>query len=157
MNRYGRLAFEFQTHHFPDRLEIGDPVDHYTALGERIAAMVSDRRDEILGPVRPNESPEEYRLRGYQALRTAEELVLTEMVFEPAEIKPPEGQRDPWLTGYYEWLDEMREINPESFLEDPHPEELRELLEYEGIAISPEEIADWYAADPRREVRPPDR
>ena len=154
MNRYGRLAFLYQTQQLAHRLEIGDPIAHYTDLGERIQVMVADRRDEILGPMRDGESLEDYRRRGYQALRTAEELVLTEMVWEPAEIKPPEGGYDADLAGYFEWLDEMREINPESFLEDPDPEELREYLEDKGIELEPGEIASWYEAHPREETLP---
>lgn len=62
--------------------------------------MVAERRDEILGPTREGESLEDYRRRGSQAMRTAEELVLTGMVWEPAEIKPPEDAYDAEVVGY---------------------------------------------------------
>lgn len=154
MNRYGRLALVYQTLQLEDRLEIGNPIAHYTDLGERIQAMVTERRDEILGPMRDGESLEDYRQRGYQALRRAEELVLTEMVWEPAEIKPPEGEYDGELVLYYEWLDEMRVINPEGFLEDPDPEELRDVLESRRMAVDPDEIASWYEMYPSEETSP---
>lgn len=79
MNRYGQMALDHNRRHRPDAYsQIPDPGAFYGEAGEAIAAEVSRLRDEILGPQRPDEDPETYRLRSYQALATAEELTLTD-------------------------------------------------------------------------------
>lgn len=113
MNRYARMALDHTRKHRPAAMAvIADPQAHFTALGEEIQAQVTARRDEILGTQHPGETIDEYRRRGYQALRTAEELVLAEMVFLPAEQPDdgPVGADDLILTGYYRDLDEISEL-----------------------------------------------
>ena len=61
---------------------------------------MTDLRDELLGPTHPNESPQHYQQRGSQALRTAEEVVLSDLEWLPAE-PDPEGESDPDLEAYY--------------------------------------------------------
>lgn len=77
MNRYGQLALDHNRTHRPVAYsQISDPNRFFTEAGEQIATQVTRLRDEILGPARPSESPEDYRRRSYQALATAEELTL---------------------------------------------------------------------------------
>lgn len=77
MNRYGQMAQDHTRQHRPDGYsQIPNPDEFFAEVGEAIAAEVSRLRDQILGPPRPGEDPETYRLRSYQALATAEELTL---------------------------------------------------------------------------------
>ena len=86
MNHYARMALEHTKRHRPTFFaSLTDPIAHFSILGEEIQGQVTRLRDELLGPPRPDESLEEYRLRGYQALREAEEIVLTEAVWQPGE------------------------------------------------------------------------
>ena len=85
MNRYGQMAHDHSRQHRPDDyLQIPDPDAFFAEAGEAIAAEVTELRDQILGPPLPGESPEAYRIRGYQALATAEELTLADHhLFQP--------------------------------------------------------------------------
>lgn len=86
MNNYGQMLLDHYRQHRPAQLaRIADPIQHFTAVGEEIQAAVTDLRDQILGPTKPGENLEEYRHRGYQALRQAEELVLHEILAPPEE------------------------------------------------------------------------
>lgn len=81
MNDYGQRALDHDRTHHPDRFEvIADPSAHYEAVGERAQTAVTDLRDQILGPQRPEETLDQYRNRSHQALRQAEELVLHEIL-----------------------------------------------------------------------------
>lgn len=94
MNRYGQMAFDHNRRHRPDACsQILDPEAFFAAVGEAIAAEVTRLRDELLGPIRPEESPETYRLRSCQALATAEELTLADHhLFQPE----PSGETEDW-------------------------------------------------------------
>ncbi len=85
MNRYAQIALDQHRRHRPlEHSRIDDPTRFFTEIGEQIQAEITSRRDEILGPPRPGESAEAYRLRSYQALATAEELVLADHhLFQP--------------------------------------------------------------------------
>lgn len=85
MNHYGRLALEHNRRHRPRSYsQISDPTGFFHEAGEAIQADVSRVRDEILRNPMPHESPEGFRLRSYQALATAEELVLADHhLFQP--------------------------------------------------------------------------
>lgn len=85
MNRYGQMALEHNRLYRPDAYsQIPDAEVFFAEAGEAIATEVTRLRDEILGPIRPGENPEEYRLRSYQELATAEEMILADhFLFQP--------------------------------------------------------------------------
>ena len=101
MNRYGQMALDHNRQHRPDAYsQIPDPHAFFAATGEAIAAEVTLLRDQILGQPRPGESPEAYRIRGYQALAAAEELVLADHhLLQPETAEQDEA--DPITTGYF--------------------------------------------------------
>jgi hypothetical protein len=113
MNRYGQVVLDFNRRHRPRAFaEVADPESFFSRAGETIEADVVRLRDEILGPQRPDEGPEEYRLRSYQALRTAEELVLADHWLMVPEQDADQNQdrtrdSDPELAGYYRDLAEI--------------------------------------------------
>lgn len=113
MNRYGRMALDHnQTHRPVSFATIPDPEKFFEEAGEMIAAEVTAIRDELLGPIRPAENPEDYRLRSYQALTTAEELTLTDHPLFQPEPEPGETEEDPDLETARHRLDEInRAIN----------------------------------------------
>jgi len=119
MNRYGRLALDFNRRHRPVACsQIPDPETFFAEAGETIAAQISAARDEILGPRRPGEDLEVYRLRSYQALATAEETVLADHhLFQPEDPAPTATEEedladDPDLARRYRMLNEInRTIN----------------------------------------------
>ena len=101
MNHYGHLALEHSRRHRPQAYAaISDPTTHFTEIGEEVQAAVTQLRDRLLGPPPPNESPYHYQRRGFQALRTAEEVVLADQVWLEPEPEP-EGEPDPQLEAYY--------------------------------------------------------
>jgi hypothetical protein len=122
MNRYGQLALDFNRRHRPAAYsQIPDPEAFFTEAGETMVADISAARDEILGLRRPGEDLETYRLRSYQALATAEEMVLADhYLFQPEELTPAEDsipdhdelEADPDLARRYRLLGEInRAIN----------------------------------------------
>ena len=123
MNRYGRLALDFNRRHRPVACsQIPDPETFFAEAGEAIADQISAARDEILGPRRPGEDLEAYRRRSYQALATAEETVLADHHLFQQENPPTatgetatDGEDlvdDPDLAQRYRMLDEInRTIN----------------------------------------------
>lgn len=110
MNHYGRMAMDHCRMQRPGAYAaIEDPVRHFTALGEQIQAAVTAARDEILGNRRPHESLEEYRSRGHQAMRTAEETVLADLVWLPPEPEGTQIETDELLADHYGRLAEIEE------------------------------------------------
>jgi hypothetical protein len=113
MNHYGQLALDHNRTHRPVACsQIPDPEGFFTEVGEQIATAISDLRDEILGPRRPGEDLETYRRRGYQALATAEELVLADHhLFQPetAAAEDDLGE-DPDLADRYRLLAEINRV-----------------------------------------------
>lgn len=112
MNHYGRLALEHNRKHRPSTYaQISDPDRFFHDAGEAIQAEVSQLRDELLGPSRPGETPEDYRLRSYQALATAEELTLADHhLFQPAPDRETEQLAlgdDPDLERHHRHLSEI--------------------------------------------------
>lgn len=95
MNRYGRMAYDQASQHQPKSFaSMNDPVDHFSRLGEEVENRITTLRDDLLGSPRPSETPEDYRQRGYQAHRQAEEIVLAEMVWtEPEPTTHPEDDQ----------------------------------------------------------------
>lgn len=112
MDRYAQMALDQHRRLRPlEHSLIDDPTQFFTEMGGQIQAQVTDLRDEILGQIRPGESIEDYRLRSYQALTMAEEIVLSDYFpLETAE-DPDEGLSDlvddPDLARYYRDLAEI--------------------------------------------------
>lgn len=96
MNTYARLALDHNRRHRPDAYaRIPNPDRFFTTAGEDIQAQVTALRDELLGDQRPDETIDDYRRRSYQALRTAEELVLADHpLFQPETIEELEELSD---------------------------------------------------------------
>ena len=113
MNRYGQMALDHNRRHRPDAYsQIPDPEDYFAEAGEAIAAEVTRLSDEILGPVRPGETPEAYRLRSYQALAIAEELILADhhlFQADPGMEADEDWSDDPDLDLRYQDLAEINE------------------------------------------------
>lgn len=96
MTDYAQMAHEFSLRHRPVALaQIQDPHRFFAEAGREVQATVTATRDELLGPVRPGETPEAYRLRSYQALRTAEEVTLADhYLFQPEDDLTSDGDDD---------------------------------------------------------------
>ncbi|MDP9418898.1 MAG: hypothetical protein M3P53_01885 [Actinomycetota bacterium] len=103
MNRYGRLAYDHTRQHRPKAFAaMGDPVAHFTRLGEQVEGQITTLRDQIVESPRPDESLEDYRRRSYQAIRQAEEVVLAEAVW--SEPEPTTDAEDEQVLAYRSWL-----------------------------------------------------
>ena len=113
MNRYGQMALDHNRRHRPDAYsQIPDPEAFFAAAGDEIAAEVTRLRDEILGPMRPDENPEAYRLRSYQAQRTAEELTVADhhlFQSDPSSETEEDVGDDPGLDRRYRTLAEINQ------------------------------------------------
>lgn len=120
MNRYGQMALDYNRRFRPKAFaEVAEPERFFAAAGEEMQAAIGGLHDEILGRQRAGETPEEYRLRSYQALRTAEEVVLADhhLLTAAPESSDPESSDgdpdiDPELTAYYRTLLEIHETIP---------------------------------------------
>lgn len=111
MNHHGRLALEFSQQHRPTAFAaIPDTDRYFTQVGEEIAAEVSRLRDQILGPARPGEGPDELRSRSSQAQAAATEVVLSQHPLFQPEATEPENEDwtdDPDLDRYYQRLTDI--------------------------------------------------
>jgi hypothetical protein len=86
MNRYGRMALEYNRENLPRAFAaIEDPERFFTEAGKEIEAAITEARDQLLGERRPGETLEEYRLRSSRSARVAEELVLADHYLLAAE------------------------------------------------------------------------
>ena len=111
MNRYSRLAFDHWRRHRPGALaSMADPQGYFDRLGEMVEAQVVGARVRLLGPRRPAEDLESYRLRAYRARRQAEETVLAELWAEPETATDGEREDDEILAAYHRRLDVGEEI-----------------------------------------------
>ena len=112
MNRYGQLASDLSRNHRPVAYsQIPDPDEFFAEAGEEIAAAITDTRDQILGPPRAGEDLESYRRRGYQALATAEEMVLADhFLFQPETTGEEDFDEDRDLADRYRLLDEINRV-----------------------------------------------
>ena len=112
MNRYGRLALDHNRRYRPAAYsQIPNPRLFFAAAGEKIQDQVSSLRDDLLADRRPDETIEDYRLRSYQALATAEEMVLADHYLfqtEPSE-EPATDSDDPDLGRYCRHLAEINQ------------------------------------------------
>jgi len=95
MNRYGRMAYDHASQHQPKSFAaMADPIGHFARRGEEIESRITTLRDQMLGDLRPSESLEDYRQRGYQTRRQAEETILAEMVWtEPEPTTHPDDDQ----------------------------------------------------------------
>lgn len=110
VNHYGRMAMEHTRAHRPRSFSsIEDPIRHFTNLGEQVQSAITTARDEILGPQRASETIDEFRARSHQALRTAEEIVLAELVWLPPEPTTHALEADETLRDHYRRLEEIAE------------------------------------------------
>lgn len=112
MNTFGRLVQDHNRQHRPHAYsQITDPDQFFGEAGEEIQAEVTARRDEILGPPRPDENLEAYRLRGYQALNMAEELTLANhhLLQPEPEMEPEDWTDDPEMERHYRHLAEVNQ------------------------------------------------
>lgn len=112
MNTYGRLVQDHSRRHRPRAYsQIPDPDRFFNEAGEEIQAEVTARRDEILGPPRPDENLEAYRLRSYQALTMAEELTLADhhLLHPEPETEPEDWADDPEMERHYRHLAEINQ------------------------------------------------
>ena len=110
MNRYGQIALDQHRSHRPlEHSQIDDPNGFFEEIGEEIQAEVTSYRDEILGRPRPGETAEAYRLRSYQALATAEEMVMADHHLFQSETDELD-ESDPILDRYFRDLDEINRV-----------------------------------------------
>lgn len=95
MNHYGRMAYDHASRHQPKSFaSMTDPMDYFSRLGEEVENRITTLRDQLLGSLRPAESLDDFRQRGYQARHQAEEMVLAEMVWtEPEPTTHPEDDQ----------------------------------------------------------------
>lgn len=109
MNHYGELAREYWRQHRPQAFStLENPTEYFSDLGEQVQAAVTELRDRLLGPPPPNESILHYARRGRQALATAEEVILADLVWLNPEPEPAgEDEDDPMLDTYYRAFREM--------------------------------------------------
>lgn len=99
MNHYGQLALDHSRNHRPVAYsQIPDPDEFFAEAGEEIAAAITETR-------------ESYRRRGYQALVTAEELVLADhFLFQPETTTAEDFDDNPDLVDRYRLLDEINRV-----------------------------------------------
>jgi len=99
MNRYAQIALDQHRRHRPlEHSRIENPTRFFTEIGDQIQADVTAHRDQVLGPPRPGETIEDYRIRSHQALRAAEELVLADHPLLQPETETGSDRDDPSLT-----------------------------------------------------------
>jgi hypothetical protein len=112
MNHYGQLALDHSRNHRPAAYsQIPHPDEFFAEAGEEIAAAITETRDQILGPPRAGEDLESYRRRGYQALATAEEMVLADhFLFQPETTGEEDFDEDRDLADRYRLLYEINRL-----------------------------------------------
>ncbi|HEY8547590.1 MAG TPA: hypothetical protein VIL36_21155 [Acidimicrobiales bacterium] len=108
MNKYGRMMLDHCRRFRPDVLEeIADAATFFAEAGEETEAAIVLLRDEILAQEPQDPDPEQYRVRSYQALRTAEEVVLADHPLLAASEDEAEPEVDPEMAAYYRRLAEI--------------------------------------------------
>lgn len=113
MNRFAQLAHDHSRNHRPVAYsQIPDPDQFFETAGETISQDVTRLRDELVGSRKTGEELDTFRKRGYQALVTAEELVLADHhLFQPeaTETADRDWDNDPELDNRYRLLAEINE------------------------------------------------
>lgn len=126
MNKYGRMMWDHARRFHPEALEaIDDPAAHFAEAGEEAEMAIAVLRDQLLDQQPRKNDPEALRLRSYQALRTAEEVVLADhpLLVVPAEDEDLEMEADPELVSYYRNLAEIDQalVEADEILRGPTP------------------------------------
>lgn len=104
MNRYGQML---QTQHRIARpiehAQITDPETFFSEIGDQVQSEISELRDRMLGNPRPGENLDDYRLRSYQALAAATEIVLADQYLTIPETDDEDltMDDDPAVASYY--------------------------------------------------------
>lgn len=110
VNHYGRMAMD---HSRLNRSlafsSIADPIRHYTELGNQVQSAITAAREEILDQRGESETIEAFRARSLQALRTAEETVLAELVWLPAQPMSEKPELDEVLSRHRRRLQDISE------------------------------------------------
>lgn len=105
VNHYGQMAMDHWRAHRPHAFRLlADPSAYFQSLGEEVQAAITSLRDDLLVPV-ADQQLTDTRREAHQAYATAEEIVLTELVWlreEPAPSDP-----DPMLDQHYRILLEV--------------------------------------------------
>jgi hypothetical protein len=105
VNHYGQLAMEHWRAHRPDAFAaLTNPNTYFQRLGEEIQAAITSLRDDLLSQV-GNSTMADIGPRARQAQVTAEEVVLAELLWRPAEPAP--SQPDSLLDEHYRLLERM--------------------------------------------------
>ena len=100
MNHYGRLAMAHWQQHRPMAMAtIEDPTEFFTDLGDQVQGAITSLRDALLAQRPAMTDQVGVQHRGSEALTTAEEVVLADLVLLPAE--PEAMDPDPALDAYY--------------------------------------------------------
>lgn len=126
MNQYGKML---QTQHRiarpSEHAQITDPERFFSEIGEQVQSEISEMRDRMLGSQQPGESLEDYRLRSYQALSAAAEIVLTDHYLTIPESDEDEDltmDDDPAVASHYLRLAAINQVlSDTSVLTDTSP------------------------------------
>ena len=97
MNKYARLAMSHWQRCSPRRVRaLEDPTAFFTDLGEEVQAQVSDLARLLAGPDLERETYREKIARLQAATRTAEEVVMAQLVWTPAPELTLTEAREEW-------------------------------------------------------------
>ena len=97
MNRYARLAMSHWQRCAPRRVRaLEDPAGFFTDLGEQVQAQVSDLARLLAGPDPARETYKQKVARLRTATRTAEEVVMAQLVWTPAPELTLAEAREEW-------------------------------------------------------------
>jgi hypothetical protein len=103
-NRYSTLAADFcRTHRPTTWATTPNRRSTFERIGDEIQTEITQLRDDLLGPPRPDEPPLNLLRRASQASATAEELILQHHPAfqpEPTTDPPTSETTDPALTTY---------------------------------------------------------
>ena len=81
MNRFGRMAMEHWRRHRPLAFsQIAAPQEFFTSLGEQVADQIDEISERLLADSQPMTDFMSEVARREQAQRTAEEMVLSELI-----------------------------------------------------------------------------
>ncbi|MDA8298154.1 MAG: hypothetical protein M0004_16540 [Actinomycetota bacterium] len=155
MNRYGRTARQHWERHAPSRLAaLADPTGFFTDLGAQVEAEVNDLTDRLAMMTAGDCSTEPYLekvARLQTARRTAEEVVMAELVWTREPELPLELAREEWEQtrpsdeNLIVWAERVQNF-PDSM---PSTEELEEMAQ--TWALSVEFLEELVATEPPRE------
>lgn len=117
MNKYGRMMLEHNRRFRPAAwAEIADPATFFAEAGDEAEAAIVALRDEILAKEPREDDLESVRLRSYQALRTAEEMILADhlLLASPEDEDESDLEVDEELAAYYRRLADIDQAMSEA-------------------------------------------